>query len=127
MKQSGNPTVAASVPKGAAGAANWKSWGAEVPSQSTIPPGAVVVLSPGEGSGGHGHVGFFRSFSADKKNVILLGGNQGSKVGESPFLASRISRVFDGWTCLVPRASLMLTGSTCRPTRSKPPIANLPT
>jgi uncharacterized protein (TIGR02594 family) len=93
MKQSGDPTVAASVPKGAAAAASWKSWGADLQSQSEIPRGAVVVLSPGEGSGGHGHVGFFLNFSPDKKNVTLLGGNQSNKVGETPFLASRIAAV----------------------------------
>jgi uncharacterized protein (TIGR02594 family) len=94
MKQSGNPTAAASVPKGAAAAANWKNWGADFPSQSgTIPKGAVVVLSPGEGTGGHGHVGFFLNFSADKKEVTLLGGNQSHQVGETPFLASRIAAV----------------------------------
>ena len=92
MKESGNPTVAASIPKGAAGAANWKNWGAELPVQSEIPRGAVVVLSPGEGSE-HGHVGFFLSFSSDKKKVNLLGGNQSNKVGETPFLASRIAGI----------------------------------
>lgn len=93
MKQSGNPTVAASVPKGAAAAASWKNWGAELPSESEIPRGAVVVLSPGEGTGGHGHVGFFLNFSSDKKNVILLGGNQSHKVEETPFIANRIAAV----------------------------------
>jgi len=94
MKSSGNPTVAASVPKGAAGAANWKNWGAELPSQSDIPRGAVVVLSPPpDPPGGTAHVGCFRGFSPDKKNVILLGGNQSNKVTETPFLASRIAAV----------------------------------
>jgi uncharacterized protein (TIGR02594 family) len=94
MKQSGNPTVAASVPKGAATAINWKTWGADVPSQSdTVPPGAVVVLSPTAASGGHGHVGFFLGFDANKKNVTLLGGNQSNKVGETPFPASRIAAI----------------------------------
>jgi hypothetical protein len=47
MKASGNATAAASIPKGAAAAANWKSWGMGLPWQSTpIPEGAVVVLSP---------------------------------------------------------------------------------
>jgi uncharacterized protein (TIGR02594 family) len=93
MKSSGNPTVAASVPKGAAAAANWKNWGAEFPSQSgTIPQGAVVVLSPPP-EGGSSHVGFFIELSADKKTVILLGGNQSHKVGQTPFAASRIAAV----------------------------------
>lgn len=93
MKSSGNATVAASVPKGAAAAANWKNWGAELPSQSeTIPTGAVVVLSPPP-EGGSSHVGFFIEFSADKKTVTLLGGNQSHRVGKVPFAASRIAAI----------------------------------
>jgi uncharacterized protein (TIGR02594 family) len=94
MKSSGNPTAAASVPKGAAAAGNWKNFGADFPLQSkTIPRGAVIVLSPTEETGGTGHVGFFLEFSSDKKKVILLGGNQSKKVGKTPFLASRIAGV----------------------------------
>ena len=60
MKASGNPTAAASVPKGAAAAANWKSWGTGLPWPSpSIPEGAVVVLSPN-------HVGFFSGFEGDR-------------------------------------------------------------
>lgn len=94
MKASGNPTVAASVPKGAAGAANWRNWGAELPSKSEIPRGAIVVLSPPPNPpGGTAHVGIFRKFSADRKNVILLGGNQSDKVTETPFVVNRIAAV----------------------------------
>jgi uncharacterized protein (TIGR02594 family) len=95
MKNSGNPTVAASIPKEAAAAISWKNWGADFPSQSeTIPRGAVIVLSPTAGTtGGTGHVGFFLEFSPDKKNVILLGGNQSKRVGKTPFLANRIAGV----------------------------------
>jgi uncharacterized protein (TIGR02594 family) len=94
MKSSGNPTAAASVPKQAAAAVSWKNFGADFPSQSkTIPRGAVIVLSPTSETGGTGHVGFFLEFSANKKNVILLGGNQSKKVGKTPFLASRIAGV----------------------------------
>ena len=95
MKSSGNPTVAASVPKGAAAAISWRNWGANFPLQSPkIPRGAVVVLGlePGATSG-TGHVGFFLEFSADKKKVILLGGNQSKRVGKTPFLVSRIAEV----------------------------------
>jgi uncharacterized protein (TIGR02594 family) len=93
MKQSGNVTVAASVPTHAAAAASWKNWGADISQSGTIPPGAVIVLSPGTGTGGSGHVAFFLRFSDDKKNVILLGGNQSNKVGETPFLTNRIAAV----------------------------------
>ena len=77
MKASGNPTAAASIPKGAAAAASWRSWGIGLPWPSTrIPEGAVVVLSPN-------HVGFFSGFEGDR--VFLLGGNQSDRVDKTPF------------------------------------------
>ena len=85
MKASGNRTVAASVPKGAAAAANWKTWGTALPWPSPdIPEGAVVVLSPN-------HVGFFVGLDGDR--VILLGGNQSDRVDRTPFPRSQVVAV----------------------------------
>lgn len=95
MKGCDNPIIKESVPREAAAAISWRKWGVNFPLQSpTIPRGAVVVLSlePGATSG-TGHVGFFLEFSADKKKVILLGGNQSRRVGKTPFLVSRIAEV----------------------------------
>jgi uncharacterized protein (TIGR02594 family) len=84
-KASGNRTVAASVPKGAAAAANWKTWGTALPWPSpSIPEGAVVVLSPN-------HVGFFAGLDGDR--VILLGGNQSDRVDRTPFPRSQVVAV----------------------------------
>jgi uncharacterized protein (TIGR02594 family) len=119
MKQSGNPTVAASVPKEAAAAASWKSWGADLSSQDgAIPQGAVIVLSPTPATGGTGHVGFFLSFSPDKKNVILLGGNQSKKVGETPFAANRIAAV--RWFDLPGAAGVVAIDGIRLPAKVKP-------
>ncbi len=92
MKASGNPTAAASVPKGAAAAANWKTWGTGLPWPSpSIPEGAVVVLSPN-------HVGFFLELQGDR--VYLLGGNQSDRVDRTPFPRSQIVAV--RWLNLAP-------------------------
>src|SRR6185503_9176877 len=92
MKASGNPTVAASVPKGAAAAANWRSWGTGLPwPSSSIPKGAVVVLSPN-------HVGFFSGLEGDR--VYLLGGNQSDRVDRTPFPRSQVVAV--RWLNLAP-------------------------
>jgi uncharacterized protein (TIGR02594 family) len=92
MKASGNATAAASIPKGAAAAASWRSWGIGLPWPSTrIPEGAVVVLSPN-------HVGFFLGFEGDR--VLLLGGNQSDRVDKTPFPQSQIVAV--RWLDLAP-------------------------
>jgi uncharacterized protein (TIGR02594 family) len=85
MRASGNAVAAANIPKGAAGAVNWADWGAPVhwPADS-IREGAVVVLSPS-------HVGF--AVRLDGNNIILLGGNQSKKVGETPFRKSQVRAV----------------------------------
>jgi uncharacterized protein (TIGR02594 family) len=115
MKSSGNPIVAASVPKGAAGAANWSNWGAELPRGSEIPRGAIIVLSPPpDPPGGTAHVGCFRKFSEDEKDVILLGGNQSNQVTETPFLASRIAAI--RWLD-VPAATGAVVGGITLPSR----------
>ena len=92
MKASGNPTAAASIPKGAAAAASWRSWGIGLPWPSTtIPEGAVVVLSPN-------HVGFFSGFEGDR--VLLLGGNQSDRVDRTSFPQSQIVAI--RWLDLAP-------------------------
>ena len=92
LKQSGNPTAAASIPKGAALAANWVNWGAPLPiDPSKIPQGAVIVLAPQPGTtGSSGHVGFFVEFTQGGQKVKLLGGNQSHKVTRTEFAASGI-------------------------------------
>jgi uncharacterized protein (TIGR02594 family) len=101
MKASGNPTVAASVPTGAAAAANWKGWGSKLSAEGgTIPEGAVVVLSPTDKTVSTGHVGFFIKFSDNGKRVFLLGGNQSNKVCTTDFDRNRI--VYVGWLDLGP-------------------------
>jgi uncharacterized protein (TIGR02594 family) len=95
MKASGNRTAAASIPKGAAAAANWKAWGTGLPWPSpSLPEGAVVVLSPN-------HVGFFLEFEGDR--VFLLGGNQSDRVDRTPFPRSQIVAV--RWLNLAPAQS----------------------
>jgi uncharacterized protein (TIGR02594 family) len=90
-------------PKGAAVAANWKSWGNEISFRSQeIPQGAVVVLSPSEGTGTSGHVAFFNGFSDNGKRVKLLGGNQSDALNVKAFLTSRIAAV--RWIDLQPKA-----------------------
>jgi uncharacterized protein (TIGR02594 family) len=92
MHVSGNRTVAASVPKGGAAAASWKTWGTALPwPSSTIPEGAVVVLSPN-------HVGFFAGLDGDR--VVLLGGNQSDRVDRTPFPKAQVVAV--RWLSLGP-------------------------
>jgi len=90
MKISGN-----AVPNGAARAANWKAWGSlTVPAGShDIPVGAVVVLTPSPGTATSGHVGFFSSFSADGRNLQLLGGNQSDAVKISSFPVTSVAAI----------------------------------
>jgi uncharacterized protein (TIGR02594 family) len=92
LKHSGDPIAAASIPKGAAVAANWISWGASIPAQpGQIPQGAVIVLAPQPGTTGSiGHVGFFVEFTQNNQKVKLLGGNQSHKVTRTEFAASGI-------------------------------------
>jgi uncharacterized protein (TIGR02594 family) len=111
MDKSGN---SASIPKGSARAANWKTWGTPLPLKSNnVPNGAVVVLTPGEGSGGSGHVAFFAGYTADGKSVTLLGGNQSNQVNLSNFLVSRIATI--NWLDLQPATKV---GSNVQPSAS---------
>lgn len=104
MEQSGNPTAKASIPKSAALAASWKNWGTPLPTKSSeVPTGAVVVLTPSEGTKGSGHVGFFAGYTADRKFVTLLGGNQHNQVKLSNFPVSSIATI--NWLDLQPAVS----------------------
>jgi uncharacterized protein (TIGR02594 family) len=97
-------------PPGSAVAANWKSWGSEIPFRSgEMPNGAVVVLSPSEGTGTSGHVAFFSRFVENGKRVELLGGNQGNALNLTSYLASRIAAV--RWIDLQPETSTGTEGA----------------
>lgn len=93
MKNCGDATVAANVlTRDNARAASWKTWGRSWPVGSqAIPAGAIVVLSPVEGSDRSGHVSHF--VRRDGNDVVLFGGNQGNSVKESNYRASRIAAV----------------------------------
>ncbi|HLH88323.1 MAG TPA: CHAP domain-containing protein [Xanthobacteraceae bacterium] len=94
MKDSGNATAAASIPKGAAAAVNWSSWGTALPVRAdAVPQGAVVVLSKTPGTDGTGHVAFCVQFLDDGKSIQLLGGNQSHRVQRSTFPASKIHAI----------------------------------
>ena len=84
----------APVPRGAALAASWKTWGDSLPAPSADTPiGAVVVLSPSEGTNTSGHVSFFSGFDAASGRVTVLGGNQHMGVNETHFPLSRVVAV----------------------------------
>lgn len=92
LKTGGGP-AAATIPKGAAWAANWRNWGDQSLGMGqggqSVPVGAVVVLSPSPGTTeGSGHVGFFVRQS--DSHVRLLGGNQSNTVRETEFPLARI-------------------------------------
>lgn len=93
MAKCGNPVVVANcLARDNARAASWAKWGRPWPAGSQdIPLGAVVVLSPVEGSDRSGHVGFFLARDGDK--VVLLGGNQSNEVREQRYPASRVAHV----------------------------------
>ena len=92
LKTGGGP-AAASIPKGAAWAANWRDWGDQSLGMGqggqSVPLGAVVVLSPDPGTtDSSGHVGFFVRQS--DSHVRLLGGNQSNTVRETDFPLARV-------------------------------------
>ena len=69
---------------------NARSWlsvgqGVEVPKQ-----GDVVVFWRENRSSWKGHVGFFISYSEDKKSIYVLGGNQNNKVCIKPYPTYRL-------------------------------------
>lgn len=92
IKNCGDPTIAATVPKTAAArAATWKTWAEPLPiGSSDIPKGAVIVLAPVT-KDRSGHVAFYSH--GDANSVTLLGGNQGDQVKESTFKRSRVVAV----------------------------------
>jgi uncharacterized protein (TIGR02594 family) len=119
-------------PTGAAVAANWKKWGSEISFRSgEIPEGAVVVLSPSEGTGTSGHVAFFNGFADNGKRVKLLGGNQSDALNVKSFMTSRIAAV--RWIDLQPKAppddspsSTPTPSSSSAPTPSNVSPSDLP-
>jgi uncharacterized protein (TIGR02594 family) len=100
MAESDNTTAAASIPKDAALAVSWRSWGKALAiNGKDIPEGAVVVLSPAPGTDTTGHVAFFSKF-VDAATIELLGGNQHNAVNFSHFKASSIVDV--RWLAVAP-------------------------
>jgi uncharacterized protein (TIGR02594 family) len=93
LSECGNERAKASVIRGAALAANWKSWG-DVELQKSVPgqlrPGAVVLLSPAADTGTSGHVGFLVGTTAGGDRILCLGGNQSNRVKISDYPVSRI-------------------------------------
>lgn len=88
-------TAHAPVVKTAARAASWKQWGnVNIPVKSTsIPPGAIVVLSPPPGNTARsGHVSFYNpdQNGVKKGNIRLLGGNQGNTVKNSEYESAKV-------------------------------------
>lgn len=65
-------------------ARSWEHWGNEL---DRPVPGCVVVLSRGSNPK-FGHVGFY--LYETKKNIVLLGGNQGDAVSIGSYLKSRL-------------------------------------
>jgi uncharacterized protein (TIGR02594 family) len=91
MKSSGN---AALIPDAAARAASWQTFGVGLPvNPGEVPVGAIVVMSPGKGTGTSGHVGFFTQFLNNNANVELLGGNQSDKVKRTSFRTANIAAI----------------------------------
>lgn len=86
------------IPAGAAAASSWEAFGDVALTRilkavKPVPEGAVVVLSPAEGSGRTGHVGLFEGFNQDKTRVKLLGGNQSSTFKVSSFPIGKVVSV----------------------------------
>jgi uncharacterized protein (TIGR02594 family) len=90
LRSTANAQVIASIPAhNTARAATYKNWASPVPIGSPqIPTGAVVVLSPAEGSDSSGHVTFF--VKRDPGSITLLGGNQTHTVKESTYAISKV-------------------------------------
>jgi uncharacterized protein (TIGR02594 family) len=124
MKASGNDDVAASVPSGAAAAVSWRNWGdTALAVQSDIPQGAVVVLSPSEGTGTTGHVGFFVRFLDDGKRIELLGGNQSDKLTRTAFKTSKVAAI--RWMDLGPAAASEQFAGTASTSKISPEAIKL--
>ncbi len=101
MEVSGNKAL---IPDGAARAASWKSFGVGIPiTPGQVPEGAVVVMAPGPGTGGSGHVAFFSKFVNNGAGIELLGGNQSKSVKHSVFKTSRVAAI--RWVETAPTAA----------------------
>ena len=72
------------------GKANARSW-LNVGTKVTQPePGDIVVFWRESPQSWKGHVGIFLGFSADRKRVYCLGGNQGNRVSISGYRANTV-------------------------------------
>lgn len=72
------------------GKANARSW-LNIGTKVTMPePGDIVVFWRESPQSWKGHVGVFLGFSADKKRVYCLGGNQGNRVSISGYRANTV-------------------------------------
>lgn len=68
-------------------ARSWLSVGTKV---NNPEPGDVVVFWRESPQSWKGHVGFFLGFSADRKRIYCLGGNQGNRVSVSAYRATTV-------------------------------------
>jgi uncharacterized protein (TIGR02594 family) len=115
MKASKNEDL---IPKGAAAAVSWKTFGVGIPiAPGQVPKGAVVVFSPMTAGGGTGHVAFFSEFINDGKSVRVLGGNQGRAVNRREFKTSKVVAI--RWVETAPTHEEVLQSENVKP-------ANLP-
>jgi uncharacterized protein (TIGR02594 family) len=78
-------------------ARSWLQVGIPVPFENAVADSDVVIISRGIGKqpgpeviNAPGHVGFFAGWSQDKKQILLLGGNQSDGVTLAPFPRERI-------------------------------------
>lgn len=84
-------SIAASCGYQYTGKLNARSWlniGNIVNSNPKV--GDVVIFWRNKKDGWEGHVGFFISYSPDKKYINVLGGNQGNKVTIAPYPVERL-------------------------------------
>ena len=84
-------TIMASTGYQYTGKLNARSW-LNIGNVVTANPkvGDVVIFWRNKKDGWEGHVGFFISYSPDKKYINVLGGNQGNKVGIDKYSVDRL-------------------------------------
>jgi len=97
MKDSGNDVAAASVPKGAAKAANWRNWGTQEIRPGAIRKlnddalqGSVVVFRSDENTDEIGHVGFAVKRAPTSEKIDCISGNDSNTARQRPYDISRI-------------------------------------
>lgn len=74
-------------------ARSWLNIGRPTDTRSATPDWCVVILRRGSGDGAAGpevlnapgHVGLFASYDVDRRQVYVLGGNQGDAISIAPF------------------------------------------